>query len=95
MPVTITFHKISEKKPNHGDAIIYLKKISPMGFTGFEPCECNTEYCWLGVNDDGSFRLGVIFGNEEAEDESLWISVEDYWACFTEDEDNNGRSTNN
>ena len=96
MPVTITFHRINEKKPKDGESIIYLQKQSQFGFTGFAPGECDVEYSWLGTGEfDGcqighngesemeGYELKIIFGSEFAEDDDLWVGVDDYWDCFT------------
>ena len=46
MPVTITFHKVSEKKPEHGQSIIWLQNTSSFGYQGFNPREVVVEYQW-------------------------------------------------
>lgn len=46
MPVTITFHKVSEKKPEHGQSIIWLQNTSSFGYQGFNPREVDVEYQW-------------------------------------------------
>ena len=44
MPVTITFHKVSEKKPEHGQSIIWLQDTTSFGYQGFNPREVDVEY---------------------------------------------------
>lgn len=61
MPVTITFHKISEKKPEYNQDIIYLNPTSSFGYSGFEPRECQVDYCWFGINKDGLFDGSQIY----------------------------------
>lgn len=46
MPVTITFHKVSEKKPEHGQSIIWLQNTSSFGYQGFNPRDVDVEYQW-------------------------------------------------
>lgn len=54
MSVTITFHRISEKKPEHGEYIIWLRNTSCFDMEGFEPREILTEYQWTSLDEDGS-----------------------------------------
>ncbi len=98
MPVVITFNKISEKKPVHGESIIYLQSFDSFGCSGFEPSECEAEYCWFEIDSDGDdtgcqivyndedtledCELRLIIGEYVAEDNTLWVSKEDYWKCF-------------
>ena len=46
MPVAITFHKVSEKKPEHGQSIIWLQNTTSFGYQGFNPREVDVEYQW-------------------------------------------------
>lgn len=46
MPVTITFHKVSEKKPEHGQSIIWLQNTTSFDYQGFNPREVDVEYQW-------------------------------------------------
>lgn len=46
MPVTITFHRLSEKQPSHGEDIIWLQSRGSFGYTGFEPRQIVVEYSW-------------------------------------------------
>ncbi len=98
MSVTLTFYKISEKKPNHGETIIWLEGISSFDAAGFMPREVTAEYNWIGIDldgeDDGEIiayngetemvecRLGILFNEYEAEDDFLWMPVDDYWKAF-------------
>lgn len=54
MSVTITFHRISEKKPEHQEDIIWLRKTSCFDMLGFEPREIQAEYQWTALDDEGS-----------------------------------------
>lgn len=53
MSVTITFHRISEKKPEHQEDIIWLRKTSCFDMIGFEPREIQAEYQWTALDEDG------------------------------------------
>lgn len=57
MPVTITFHKIKEKKPEHDQNIIWLEKIRSYGYYGFNPKSCKAEYYWQGNKMYDSGRI--------------------------------------
>lgn len=47
MPYNLTFHTFIEKRPEHGQRIIFLRKTSSFEFYGFEPKETDAEYCWF------------------------------------------------
>lgn len=51
--ITFTFHSVTERKPEHGQDIIYLKHRGSFDFEAFEPRETTVEYCWFGVNEEG------------------------------------------
>ena len=53
MSVTITFHRISEKKPDHQEDIIWLRKTSCFDMSGFKPREIQAEYQWTALDSDG------------------------------------------
>ena len=53
MPVTITFYKISEKKPKHGQQVIYLRGISSFDMYGYEPRETTAYYTWEEIDEEG------------------------------------------
>lgn len=71
MPVTITFHKISEKKPKHMEDIIWLRNTSSFGNSGFEPREIQAEYQWTSLDENG-WEDGLSFTYEEGDDEILF-----------------------
>ncbi len=54
MPITISFHKLSEKKPKHQEDIIWLQQTSSFGYTGFDPRNIQAEYQWTEFDDDGN-----------------------------------------
>ena len=37
MAIQITFYRVSEKKPEHREEVIWLKSVSSFGYYGFEP----------------------------------------------------------
>lgn len=53
MPVTFTFYKISEKKPEHQQEIVWMHPISSFDYYGFEPKSCTVEYQWSEVDEEG------------------------------------------
>lgn len=93
MSVTFTFHTVAERKPAHGQGIIWLRKTSSFGHEGFDPRQIEVEYVW----DDGEgcscgydgeeeeldgFSLRIMFDGEYVDEEELWIPLEEYWAAF-------------
>lgn len=94
MSVTITFYTVAEKRPEHGQEIIWLRKTSSFGYDGFYPRHIVVEYSWddgegcsCGYSpEDGDtlegFNLRVLFDGEYAEESDLWLDVEEYWKCF-------------
>ena len=55
MAVQITFYRLSEKKPEHYEEIIWLKNTTSYGIVeSFEPRELSAEYCWFEVDEDGN-----------------------------------------
>jgi hypothetical protein len=102
MPVTFTFYRKSERTPEHGEDIIYLKERSSFDYEGFEPRECEVEYCWFEQDEDGfngrqvCYEEGVEVPNAKLEilvdgcvmdDNSLWCPVEEYWTALGYDEE--------
>jgi hypothetical protein len=68
MPVTITFHKVSEKKPEHQQSIIWLKTTYSFGYQGFEPREIQADYVWENVDEDGRINGCAACFDPETED---------------------------
>ena len=54
MAVQLTFYRLSEKKPEHREDIIWLKCNSSFGYESFEPRELSAEYSWFEVDEDGN-----------------------------------------
>lgn len=55
MSVTITFYNTKEKLPQHGQEIIYLRRVSCFDQYGFEPTTEQVVYTWIGVDEDGEW----------------------------------------
>lgn len=66
MPLTITFHNFSEKKPKNGESILYLKKIYSFDSYAFEPRESTAEYMWDGT-DPGGYSCGSSVCYDDAD----------------------------
>lgn len=76
MPVTLTFYTMSEKTPEHGQAIIYLRKGYSFDMPYFEPQECEVEYQWLEVDEEGDQTGNAVIytpGDEPLEGHTLTI----------------------
>ena len=54
MAVQITFYRLSEKKPEHYEDIIWLKCTNYAGYESYSPREITVEYCWFEVDEDGA-----------------------------------------
>lgn len=61
MPVTMVWNIAAEKKPAHGENIIWLKVQSSFGSWGFEPREITVEYQWVEVDEDGDTGSAVCY----------------------------------
>lgn len=72
MPATFNFYKLSEKKPNHNESIIWLKPCGPFDYSGFDPMEVCVEYSWIYIDENG----------EDTGEQCIFESLED----FSEDE---------
>ena len=53
MPVTMTWNLFSEKKPTHGQSVIWLQITSSFDAWGFRPRELTVEYQWSELDEDG------------------------------------------
>jgi len=81
--ITFTFNSVAERKPEHGQEIIYLKSRSSFGSEGFEPRETVVEYCWFGVDEDGYHDGNQIIYDPDGESPEgcvLEILFDDYIA---------------
>lgn len=70
MPVTITFHKLSEKKPQHGQSIIWLQTTMSFGYQGFTPREVEVEYQWMEYLSESKSGRKLATGHAICYDES-------------------------
>ena len=66
MSITLTFHNFSERSPDHGQEIIYLRSISSFGSYGFDPRETTVEYLWELI-DSGGNSVGSFVGYENGD----------------------------
>jgi len=77
MPVTITFYRLSERKPKNDEHIIYLYNITSFGYDSFEPRECNVEYCWEEIDEEDGLPTGSSIcyedGDEQPENHTLMM----------------------
>ena len=94
MPVTMIWNIAAEKKPSHGEGIIWLKVQSSFGSWGFEPREVTAEYHWVEVGEDGDtgnavcyeegdeplegHRLAILVDGWELQETDLWMNIDDY-----------------
>lgn len=79
MPVTITFNKIKEKKPKHGQEVIFLEGKSSFGVPYFEPRQTQVEYYW----DECVLEDGVL----DSTGTSICYNEDDkFKETYTEDE---------
>lgn len=69
MPVTFTFHKISEKKPEHRQEIVWMHTVSSFDYYGFEPKSCTVEYQWSEIDGDGLATGNAICYSEDDTDQ--------------------------
>lgn len=95
MPVTLTFHKLSEKAPRHGQRIVYLRHSQEM-YEDVELQYCIVRYLWQeqdgtyaryndgDVAEDGS-NLLVLFGQSTTNGGSLWMDEDDFWKVVSGD----------
>ena len=94
MPVNMTWNLFSEKKPLHGQYVIWLQITSGFGAWGFKPREIVVEYKWSEVDEDGDdIGSSVCYeeGDEPLKDHRLviladgWeISETDLWMGIEE-----------
>lgn len=54
MPYTLTFNTFIEKKPEHGENIVFLSKSGSFDFYGYEMTPAEVEYCWFQY-ENGEF----------------------------------------
>lgn len=95
MAVQITFYRLSEKKPENYEEIVWLKCNSSFGYEGYEPREITVEYCWFEVDEDGN-QTGNQCGYSKEDGDTLegheleiifdsYIAEPDWLWCSVED----------
>ncbi|HET8686989.1 MAG TPA: hypothetical protein VFM18_10040, partial [Methanosarcina sp.] len=67
MPISFRFYTFSEKKPQHKESIVYLKQYHSFDTMGFEPRECEVEYIWDELDEEGELT-GTSIGFESMSD---------------------------
>jgi hypothetical protein len=93
--ISLPFHSISERRPSDGQEVAWIRRGAAFGFDSFEIRYDTADYCWFELGEDGEHngtqigysgeeslegcRLEVMFGNETADPETLWCSMEEIW----------------
>lgn len=98
MPVNFKFYRISERKPSHGESVIFLKERT----NSFQPMETVVEYVWDeidpitnqltgngccyseddNVSDFINHRLMILLDGCYAQPDDLWCPIDEYWDSF-------------
>lgn len=82
MAISFRFYTFAEKKPQHMEDIVYLKRYSSFDMIGFEPRECSVEYIWDELDEYGDLTgNSVIFESISdctPEEAKLLILLEGY-----------------
>lgn len=58
MSVSITFYRVSEKMPEHGQDVIWLQPTSSFGYDGYVPRQIQIEYQWTLLDEGGDYSGG-------------------------------------
>lgn len=66
MSVSLTFHTLSERKPEHGQSIVYFRRRMDYDFVTFEPKETTVEYSWFEYEDGDFTGCQICYEPEEA-----------------------------
>lgn len=65
MPVTITFYKISENTPQHGQEIIFFRETGSFDYSGYALRQCCVEYQW-NLLEHGLYNgTSVVYESED------------------------------
>jgi len=84
MPVTFTFYKISERKPEHHREVVWLHPVSSFDYYGFEPKSTTVEYQWSELDEEGHPTGNAICYNvgdpEVLDDHKLEILFDSWYA---------------
>lgn len=89
--ITLNFYTIAERRPKHGQQLVYLRRSRSFDFVVFQPVEAEAEYCWFGYDEDGDFNGSQILYEEGAEAPPGYrleimfghetVDEENYWWC--------------
>lgn len=97
--ITFKFYTLAERRPNHNQEIIVLRKSSSFGMDGFSPSEGTCEYTWMYHDDSGSCGysendnhdymhtiadLLIEFDGYIMDETFVWCPVEEYWDAAKE-----------
>lgn len=87
MPVTLEFYKVSEKKPEHKQPIIYLKPLNCPYSQGFEMVETVIEWSLNEVDSNGDPTGTCVDWDEEVCDTDNWVlAIESNGVEMSEDD---------
>lgn len=93
MPYTLTFNTFIEKKPEHGENIVFLRKTGSFDLYGYELTPESVEYSWYEYDIEDDYSTGDCIGYDgcdippESEGNTYWrlhITVNGY---IVDDED--------
>lgn len=79
MPYTLTFNTFIEKKPKHGENIVFLRKTNSFGWYGYELTPQTVEYSWNEYDMENGYHTGSSMGYDgcdippESEGNAYWI----------------------
>jgi hypothetical protein len=90
--ITLNFYTIAERRPRHGQELVYLRRGDSFGFVAFEPVEGTAEYCWFGMDEYGDFDGNQLIYEDDGQPpppgyrlEIMFgnrvIDEENYWWC--------------
>ena len=98
MTKTLTFYTIAERTPKHDEIIVWLREVGDSFAEGYTLTDCEVEYQWTEVDEDGedtgsgvvyngegslkNHKLSILFDGYEVEDDWLWMPAEEYWGSL-------------
>lgn len=68
MSYTLTFNTFIEKKPAHGENIVFLSKVGSFGFYGYEMKPAQVEYCWFEYENGVSTGKQCCYDPDDTEE---------------------------
>lgn len=69
MPIKLEFYSLEERKPKHQEDIVFLKRSYGF-FEEFQLIERTVEYCWFGLDKNGSLDGNQYCYSEETDSEN-------------------------